>query len=94
MNKIPLDSEEETLLMGLEAGEWKSDLSPQRRTFLAHLAEAKAKKDKRINIRIASQDLDALQRRALAEGISYQTLVASILHKYVSGSLIDARKLT
>jgi predicted DNA binding CopG/RHH family protein len=54
------------------------------------VAEASAKKDKRINIRISSRDLSAIQRRALEEGVPYQTLVASILHKYVSGSLYDA----
>ncbi|GJM41288.1 MAG: hypothetical protein DHS20C20_15700 [Ardenticatenaceae bacterium] len=47
------------------------------------------KKDKRINIRISGRDLAAIQKRALEEGIPYQTLIASILHKYVSGSLYD-----
>ena len=43
--------------------------------------------DKRVNIRISSQDLELLQARALREGIPYQTLMASILHKYVHGTL-------
>ena len=47
------------------------------------------KKDKRINIRISGRDLVALQRRAVKEGVPYQTLVSSILHKYVSGGLQD-----
>ena len=40
-----------------------------------------------MNIRISERDLKALQRRALQEGLPYQTLVSSILHKYLSGSL-------
>jgi predicted DNA binding CopG/RHH family protein len=47
------------------------------------------KKDKRINIRISSRDLEALQRRAIEEGLPYQSLVSSVLHKYVSGGLKD-----
>ena len=50
-------------------------------------AEAMFKKDARINIRLTSKDLRGLQKKALAEGIPYQTLVASILHKYVEGRL-------
>ena len=47
------------------------------------------KKDKRINITISSRDLVVLQRRALAEGMPYQTFLSSILHKYASGTLQD-----
>jgi len=50
-------------------------------------AEAMFKKDARINIRLSSKDLRSLQKKALAEGIPYQTLVASILHKFVEGRL-------
>jgi predicted DNA binding CopG/RHH family protein len=49
------------------------------------------KKDARINIRLCSKDLRGLQKKALAEGIPYQTLVASILHKYVEGRLYEDR---
>ncbi len=57
--------------------------------MLQAAAEETFKKDKRINIRISSRDLESLQRRALEEGIPYQTLVSSVLHKYVSGGLHD-----
>jgi predicted DNA binding CopG/RHH family protein len=52
-------------------------------------ASATFKKDRRVNIRISSKDLEALQKRALEEGLPYQTLIASILHKFVSGRLIE-----
>ncbi len=89
MAKIKLDSEEQELLEAYESGGFESDLDDDRRAYLARTAEATFKKDKQINIRISSRDLEALQRRALEEGLSYQTLVSSILHKYVSGGLKD-----
>jgi predicted DNA binding CopG/RHH family protein len=52
-------------------------------------AEATFRKDRRINIRISGKDLIAIQKRALEEGIPYQTLISSLLHKYVSGRLIE-----
>jgi predicted DNA binding CopG/RHH family protein len=83
-----LDKEEREILRGVEADEWKS--VPKKKRELARYGEyAKAtfRKDRRINIRISSKDLEALQKRALEEGIPYQTLVSSVLHKYVSGRL-------
>lgn len=86
MNK--LDPEEKEILDAFEGGKSQRahDASEIKRLHQAY-AEAMFKKDARINIRIASRDLRGLQKKALAEGIPYQTLVASILHKYVEGRL-------
>lgn len=89
MAKTKLEVEEQELLDAYEAGEFESDLDADRRDYLATAAEETFKKDKRINIRISSRDLEALQRRALEEGLPYQSLVSSVLHKYVSGGLKD-----
>ncbi len=89
MSNKKLDREELELLEAFEAGEFKSVLKEERLTQLAKFAEETIKKDKRINIRISSRDLEALQRRALEEGLPYQSLVSSVLHKYVSGGLKD-----
>ncbi len=89
MKKRKLNPEDQEMLEAFEAGEFESDLKDERRTQLAQLAEETIKKDKRINIRISSRDLEALQRRALEEGLPYQSLVSSVLHKYVSGSFKD-----
>jgi predicted DNA binding CopG/RHH family protein len=83
-----LDKEERELLQSVEAGEWES--VPGKEAALKHYQEyarATFKKDRRVNIRISTKDLEALQKRALEEGIPYQTLISSILHKYVSGRL-------
>lgn len=89
MSKIKLDQEEQEIMDSFETNEFESVLTEDRKSYLAKAAEETFKKDKRINIRISSRDLSALQRRALEEGLPYQTLVASILHKYVSGGLQD-----
>ena len=41
-----------------------------------------------------SKDLEAIQKRALEEGLPYQTLISSLLHKYVSGRLVEKQTLT
>src|SRR5690554_2690159 len=89
MSKAKLNPEEQELLDAYESGEFVSDLNDERRQYLAATAEDSFKKDKRINIRISKRDLEALQRRALEEGLPYQTLVSSVLHKYISGGLKD-----
>lgn len=83
------DKAEKALLADYDAGQFKSVLTPARKKLIKRTAEFSVIKDKRINIRISGRDLDAIQRRALEEGIPYQTLVSSVLHKYVSGGLHD-----
>jgi predicted DNA binding CopG/RHH family protein len=63
----------------------------QQMTAHRAVADATFKKDQRLNIRISSRDLKSLQARALEEGIPYQTFAASLLHKFVSGHLVDQR---
>lgn len=89
MKAIKLDKEEQDILDAYEAEEFQSVITPARKQLIEKTAEQTFKKDKRINIRISGRDLSAIQRRALEEGMPYQTLVSSILHKYVSGTLYD-----
>lgn len=89
MSKVKLPSDEQKLLDALEAGEYESVITESRINELQDVANLTFKKDKRINIRISNRDLTAIQSRASEEGIPYQTLVSSILHKYISGSLQD-----
>jgi len=85
-----LDQEEVEILEAFEVGKTKpvkdADTLLERHQ---EYAAATFRKDARINIRLSSKDLRALQKRALAEGIPYQTLVSSILHKYVEGRLSE-----
>lgn len=81
---------EEDLLASFERGEWNS-VSNLKDEIARYAASAAATliKDKRINIRLSSRDLEDVQTRAAEEGMPYQTLIASVLHKYVSGRLIE-----
>ena len=85
---------ERELLTAVEQGEWQSvkHLEKERARYQGY-ARATLKKDRRINIRLSQKDLEALQTLALEEGLTYQTLIASILHKYVSGSLVEQSRL-
>ena len=89
-----LTQEERALRIAVERGEWQSvkDLEKARARFQGY-ARATLKKDRRINIRLSTKDLETLQMLAIDEGIPYQTLIASILHKYVSGSLVERGRL-
>ena len=88
-----LDEEEKAILESYERGEWKSiKNSKSEIKKLREYARNTLQKDKRINIRMASRDLDQVQVIAAQEGIPYQTLISSIIHKYVSGYLIDKKR--
>ena len=81
---------EKDILASFERGEWQS--VPDLKDEIARYASGAAAtliKDKRINIRLSSRDLEDIQTRAAEEGMPYQTLIASVLHKYVSGRLIE-----
>jgi len=85
MKKIKLDKEEQDLVDSFERGEWRSVPNLEREKKKAQkIAAATFKKDRRVNIRISTKDLHGLQTRALEEGIPYQTLISSILHKYLA----------
>lgn len=82
---------EEEILASFERGEWRSvpNLNAEIARF-ASMASASLVKDKRVNIRISSRDLEDIQAKAAEEAIPYQTLMASVLHKFVTGRLVEA----
>ncbi len=84
--------EELEILVAWEAGALKP-VSGMAQQIKGHqgAAEATFKKDQRLNIRISYRDLKNLQARALEEGVPYQTFAVSLLHKFVSGHLVNHR---
>jgi len=83
-----MKNEDKELFDTIEKEEWKS--SKNKSTLMKELKETATNtmlKDQRMNIRIGKRDLDGIRAKALEEGIPYQTLVASIIHKYVNGKL-------
>lgn len=87
-----LDRYEHEILSAYEKGRLVSarPSAAQRRAF-RDAARATLNKDKRVNIRLSSADLMDIQARAVEEGVPYQTLIASVLHKYVSGRLLETK---
>ena len=86
---------EQEILASFERGEWKPVRNQKGEIArLRAAAQATLLKNKRVNIRISSRDLEGLQARAAEEGVPYQTLMASVLHKFVSGRLVEAQRRT
>ncbi len=84
------EHDERDLIRSIEDGEWRSVAHfGEVRERLVAAARETASKDARINVRISSRDVEALKTRALEEGLPYQSLVTSILHKYVTGRLVE-----
>ena len=81
--------EEQDILDAFEADKVES-INDLEATRLAHQKAATStfKKDARLNIRLSSRTLRTLQKMALQEGIPYQTMIASVLHKYAEGRLV------
>ena len=85
---LKLDEDEVKILQDFERGELTSLTNfKQEKRQLEEAAHDFLQKDKRINIRISSRDLEALQKKAIKEGMPYQTLISSTLHKFVTGKL-------
>jgi len=85
------DIDEAELLAAYEKGELKSIATKPQLAEIRAAARATGVKNKRVNIRLSAADLQDIQVRALEEGIPYQTLIASVLHKYVTGRLAEPK---
>jgi predicted DNA binding CopG/RHH family protein len=84
MKKYRLDQEEREILAAIENGQW--DLVRPKKFELRRyeeIAKNTLKKDQRMNIRISKMDLQGIKAKAAEEGVPYQTLVSSIIHKYI-----------
>ena len=82
-----LNKEEKELLDSYENDKWVSIKETEDIAKYKTIAKNTFKKNKRVNIRISEVDLELLQEKALIEGLPYQTLMSSVLHKYVTGRL-------
>ena len=81
-----IEPDEKELMDSINSGKWQKS-TVENDDVSKHIEYAKnyLKKDKRINIRLSSKDLELIQRKVIEEGLSYQTFVSSILHKYING---------
>ncbi len=87
---IDIDQHEKDILNDLEKGEFVSVDNVSEEMHKAKQAASNfMKRNNRINIRISGADLNMIRRIAVQEGLPYQTLLASLIHKFVSGRLVD-----
>ena len=84
----PIDKEEKELIDSLERDDWQSvkNFDQEKEKAIA-AARNTLRKDKRINLRLSQKDYHQIQIKAIEEGIPYQTLISSLVHKYLNGSL-------
>ena len=85
-----IDREEKDLLTSYERGEWRSvaELGAEMDRYREYARDT-FKKGRRVDVHLSGDDLEAIQERAIEEGMPYQTLMSSILHKYICGQLIE-----
>ena len=92
--KNKLSKEEKDILDSYENDEWGSVASSSDIASYRTIAKNTFKKNKRVNIRLSEFDLELLQEKALIEGLPYQTLMSSVLHKYVTGRFTETNHMT
>lgn len=87
-----LDSYEKQVLTAFESGKLKPAVTSEAalRRYREY-ARATLTKNRRVNIRVSSQDISDIQARAVEEGLPYQTLMASVLHKFATGRLVEKK---
>ncbi len=86
----PIDQEEQLIISSLENEEWQQvDNLDKEKEKAVLTARNTIKKDKRINLRLTQKDYHQIQLKAIEQGIPYQTLISSIIHRYLSGALIQ-----
>jgi predicted DNA binding CopG/RHH family protein len=87
---MKLNKQEKQIVESVERGDWRSvrGVKKQIKRYQEY-AKATVRKDKRVNIRMSEKDLIRIRKKAMEEGLPYQTLISSILHRYANGRLVD-----
>lgn len=90
-NKFKLTKEEKGIEKSLDSGEWVEAPDALKREIVqvAQRGVASRKREARVNIRLMQGTVDIIRRKAEEEGLGYQTLMSSVLHKYAAGRLVE-----
>lgn len=85
-----IDQEEQDMILSLENEKWQQVENVEEEKEKALMAAKNTiKKDKRINLRLTQKDYYQIQLKAIEEGIPYQTLISSVIHKYLNGAFVQ-----
>jgi predicted DNA binding CopG/RHH family protein len=87
---MKLNKQEKQIVESVERGDWRSvqGVKKQIKRYKEY-AKATVRKDKRVNIRMSEKDLIRIRKKAMEEGLPYQTLISSVLHRYANNRLVD-----
>ena len=87
---MKMSKQEKQIVDSIERGDWRSvrGVKKQIKRYKEY-AKATVRKDKRVNIRMSEKDLIRIRKKAMEEGLPYQTLISSVLHRYANGRLVD-----
>lgn len=88
--KLKLDAEEQEIVNTYERGEWQSVGTPEELQRYQAQAAITLAKSSQVSISLSLEDLEAIQKKALEEGIPYQRLIANILHQFIEGRLVES----
>jgi predicted DNA binding CopG/RHH family protein len=97
MNQYAItDAEEKELMESYERGEWKPVSKKEFEKTKKILEQAvkntiRLRKNKAISIRISEKDLEGIRKKAAEQGMPYQTLITSVLHQYITGTLVSSK---
>jgi predicted DNA binding CopG/RHH family protein len=90
--KYKISKEEKELMTSIENEEWvEIENFEEEKLKYEQYAAAALEKNEKIYIEIPERDLKEIQRRSIEEGLTYQTFIASILHKFITGKLVDQK---
>ena len=90
-SKRKLEAEEREIMDSYERGEWQSVATPEELRRYQVQAAATLSKQGQVSISLSPEDIEAIRKKALEEGISYQTLIANIVHQFIEGRLVKRR---
>ena len=90
-----LSAEEKRMEAEIENGDWTRDADKEINRIRSEMVDAaqNRSKDARVNLRLNPDDVEKIRAKADREGIPYQTLIGSVLHKYATDQLIEEKAI-
>lgn len=90
-----LSAEEKRMEAEIENGDWTRDADKEINRLRSEMVDAASNQSKeaRVNLRLNPEDVEKIRVKAKREGIPYQTLIGSVLHKYATDQLLDEKAI-
>ena len=86
---MEFDAYEQEILDAYDRGGLVSVATPESLSALREAAFATSRSDQRVNVRVSDRDLSGIKALALRQGLPHEALIASVIHKYSTGQLVE-----